>query len=181
MVEDWKGPLEVIWSNPPPQVGPPKASCPGPSLDGFWISPRMETLQLFWATCASVRSFSQWKVSPAVQREPPVFQFVPIASALITGHHRKEPGSILFTPSIQLFIYIDKVPPKPSLLQVEQWQLFQPFLIGGMLQSFDYTCGLSLNSLRRVHVSCAGGAQNWPQYSRCSLTSLSLLARLCLM
>ena len=36
----WKGSLEVIWSKPPAQAGPPTADCPGPCPDGFWISPK---------------------------------------------------------------------------------------------------------------------------------------------
>ena len=40
------------------------------------------------------------KVSPDVQMELHLFQFVPIASSPVTGHHWKEPGSVLFTPSL---------------------------------------------------------------------------------
>ena len=50
------------------------------------------------------------KVFLDVQREPPVFHFVPIASGLVTGHHWKEPGSVLFAPSFQVSIYIDEIP-----------------------------------------------------------------------
>ncbi|GAB0182080.1 mitochondrial enolase superfamily member 1 [Grus japonensis] len=35
LARGWKGPLEVIWSNPPPQAGPPRASCPRPYPDNF--------------------------------------------------------------------------------------------------------------------------------------------------
>lgn len=37
------------------------------------------------------------EVLPHIQRQNPVFQFVPIASCSRTGHHRKQPDSILFT------------------------------------------------------------------------------------
>ena len=37
------------------------------------------------------------KVFPDVQREPPVFQSVPIAPGPVTGHHWKEPGCLLYT------------------------------------------------------------------------------------
>ena len=60
------------------------------------------------------------KVYPDVQREPPVLQFVPISSAPVPGHHRKEPDSILSAPSFQIFIYIEKITPEPPLLQAEQ-------------------------------------------------------------
>jgi len=49
------------------------------------------------------------KVFPDVQREPPVSQFVPIASCPVTGHCWKEPGSVLCAPSLQLFVYVDEV------------------------------------------------------------------------
>jgi len=61
---------------------------------------------------------------------PPIFQFVSIASGLVTGHHWKEPGSGFFAPSLQLFMDIYKILPEPSLLQAEQPQFPQPFLIG---------------------------------------------------
>jgi len=41
-----------------------------------------------------------------------------------------------------MFTYIDKIPPEPSVLQPEEPQLSQPFLIGDMLQSLNL-----LNSL----------------------------------
>jgi len=54
------------------------------------------------------------KVFPDVQREPSVFQFVPIASCPVTRHHRKEPGSIPFLSPLQVFRYIDKIPLETS-------------------------------------------------------------------
>ena len=55
------------------------------------------------------------KVFPHVQREPPVFQFVPIASGPVTAYHWKEPGSIFFATSLQVFLYIDKILPSSLL------------------------------------------------------------------
>jgi len=49
------------------------------------------------------------KMFPDVQREPPVFQLVLIASGPVPGHHREEPGSALFAPSLQVFMYIDEI------------------------------------------------------------------------
>jgi len=69
----------------------------------------METPQPLWGTCASAWSPSQQKSVPDVQREPPVFQFVPIASGPATGHHPEEPGTVLFAPSLQLFMHIDEM------------------------------------------------------------------------
>ena len=47
------------------------------------------------------------------------FQFVPIAPCPVTGHHWKEFGPILLTPTLEIFISIYKVPSQPSLLQGE--------------------------------------------------------------
>ena len=49
----------VTWSTHPAQARPPTAGCPGSCLGGFWISPRGETLQHLWETCASAHPHSQ--------------------------------------------------------------------------------------------------------------------------
>ena len=46
------------------------------------------------------------RVFPDIQRGFPVFQFVPIASSPVTGHHWKEPGCILFASSLKVFIHV---------------------------------------------------------------------------
>jgi len=51
---------------------------------------------------------------PDVQREPLVFWFLAIATGPVTGHHWEEPGSVLFAPSLQVFIQTDEI--LPSLL-----------------------------------------------------------------
>lgn len=51
-----KGPLEVNWSNLSAQAGSPKVGCPGPCLDCFRVSLKMETLQPLQATCAHAQS-----------------------------------------------------------------------------------------------------------------------------
>jgi len=50
------------------------------------------------------------KVFPDVQREPPVFLFVPTAAGPVTGHHWKEPGSVFFAPSLQVFAHVEDPP-----------------------------------------------------------------------
>lgn len=57
----WKGPVGFIWPYPLPKRGHPEAGCPGPCPDGFWISPRLETPQAPWATCAGARAPSHWE------------------------------------------------------------------------------------------------------------------------
>jgi len=48
------------------------------------------------------------KVFPDGQRDPCVFPLEPITSGPVTGHHRKEPGSLCFAPFLQVFIGINK-------------------------------------------------------------------------
>jgi len=109
----------------------------------------METPPPLRETCASAH---RKKVFPDVQWEPPVFVFVPTASGPVTGHHWKEPGSVLFTSSVQVFAYIEKIPPEPSLLPAEQSQLSQAFIMGRMLQTPHCFRGPLLDSLQYVHV-----------------------------
>jgi len=75
------------------------------------------------------------EVLPHVQLELPMLQFVPVAPCPVAGYHWKESGPILLTPTLKIFIGICKVPSQPSLLQAEQAQFPQFFLIGQMLQS----------------------------------------------
>lgn len=53
-----KGPLDIIWSNCSAQAVPPLAE---PCGDGFWVSPRTETLSSPWAGPISAQSPSQPK------------------------------------------------------------------------------------------------------------------------
>jgi len=50
------------------------------------------------------------EILPHVQMELPVLQFVPIAPCPVAGHHWKESGPVLLTPTLQIFINIYKVP-----------------------------------------------------------------------
>jgi len=52
MAEVGRGPLKVIWFCSPAQAGPSRAGCPGPCPDDFGISPKSETPQSPWVTCA---------------------------------------------------------------------------------------------------------------------------------
>jgi len=60
---------------------------------------------------------------------------VPIAPCPVAGHHWKESGPVLLTPTLQIFRGISKVPSQPSLLQAKQAQLAQPLLIGSVPSS----------------------------------------------
>lgn len=89
-------------------------------------------------------------------------------SSCTTPLHRwKEPGHILFVP-LRVPMKIDSISLEPFLPLAEQSHLSQPFPILEMLQSHHYLCQtLSSSSLTLLH----WGAQNWPQHSRCGLTS----------
>ena len=122
---------------------------------------------------------------PDIQTEPPAIQFVPTVSCPVTGHYWKDPGSILFLPFFQIFIYIDKIPVEPSFLQAKQSQLFQLFLIREMLESLNYLCGPLLDSLYRMNVSLVLGSpeldtilrvwphQCWAEWKDCLSQSAS--------
>jgi len=108
-------------------------------------------------------------VFPDVQMAPPVFQFVPVASGPVTRHHWKEPGPVVFAPSLQLFLDIGEIPPEPSLLQVKQSQISQSFLIGMMFSFLHHLCDILLDSFQQIHVSLVLGSpeldralQAWP-------------------
>lgn len=79
-------------------------------------------------------------------------------SGTFSGHHWREPGSVLFAALFQVFIDIGKIP--HSLLFSRLFsKLSQPFFIGEMksfpvpFQSLYHLCGSSLESLQYVHVS----------------------------
>ena len=52
----------------------------------------------------------QSEVLPHVQLELPLFQLVPISPCPVTGHHCKESGPVLLTPTLKIFLSISKVP-----------------------------------------------------------------------
>lgn len=71
----------------------------------------------------SITSLSKWfqflvTLTVKVFRVVPVFQFLPVACCPVTGHHWKEPVSVLFAPCGWLFICINKIPFQPSLRQL---------------------------------------------------------------
>ena len=70
----------------------------------------METPQPLWQPVPVLGRLHREKLFPEVQEEAAVFQFVSTASGPVTEHHWKEPCSVLFSPSLQVFIYIDEIP-----------------------------------------------------------------------
>lgn len=76
-----------------------------------------------------------------------MFQFVPSAPCRVAGHHRGEPGSILLTPSLQIYGDIGEVPSQMSFLKAQQAQISQPFLIREKFQSLNHLCKTLLEAL----------------------------------
>ena len=98
------------------------------------------------------------EVLPHVQLELPRLQFVPVAPCPVAGHHWKESGPVLLTPTLQIFMGISKVPSQPSLLQAEQAQLPQPLLVGEMLQSPPHPRSPVLDSLQQLLIFLEQGS-----------------------
>ena len=76
----------------------------------------------------------QWKeVLSHVQMEVPIFQFVPTASCSVAGNCQKRAWlHLLDTHPLHILINIGEIPSQSSLLQAEQPQVSQPFLVQDM-------------------------------------------------
>lgn len=92
------------------------------------------------------------EVLPDIQTDTHVFQFVPFATYPGPGQHWKQPASILFAPSFQVFMNTDPLW-TPSTSDWRVPTLFQPFLIGKTLQALHHFCSPFLDSLPLLHLS----------------------------
>lgn len=63
-----------------------------------------------------------------------------------------EVGHVSLTPTLKMFININKITSEFSFLKTEQAQFAQPFLTGQMLQAFYHLCGPPLDSLQQLPV-----------------------------
>ena len=62
------------------------------------------------------------EILPHVQMELPVPQFVPIAPCPVTGHHWKELGPILLTPTLQIWVSsLEFQLPAPCIVSLFPW------------------------------------------------------------
>lgn len=138
-----------LWRSPalpPAQAGPPQAGCPGPCQVSSWRSPKRETPQPLWATCARAPSPAQQKsISWCSDRTSFCLCLLPPDLALGTAENRMA----LFAPSLQVFTYINKIPPPPNLLSS---MLNSPSSLGlsseeRCSQTLDRLGGPSLDSL----------------------------------
>lgn len=128
-----------------------QSRCPGLHPGGFWRSLWRKFHNLPQQPMPVFHHLCNTQVLPDNWIEPPVFWFVLPTSCPGTGHHWKEPGSVFFAPSLQVFIDVDEIPLKPPLHQAEWSQLYQPLLSGEMFQSFHCLDGSTLDSFQYVH------------------------------
>jgi len=54
---------------------------------------------------------------------------------------QEEPGFVVFTPSLQVFVDVDKVPPSHLFSRLKMAQLSQSFPVGEMFQSLSHLPG----------------------------------------
>lgn len=110
---------------------------------------------------------------PDVQRAPPVSQFVLTAPCSVSGHWQ-ELGSVIFTPSLQVFMYNDKIPLQAFSSLDEQSQLshlplhvrwFNPFItlvaLGWILHYFHISLVLRCPELSLDPVLLLWPQQCW--------------------
>jgi len=148
----WTGPWGVIWLNTPTKQDHIKPVARDDVQIAFEYLQGWRLHNLFGQTVPVLDHPDSKIVFPNVQMDHPVFQFVPIVSGPITGHHWKKPGPILFAPLFQMFIDIKKI--TLSLL----FSGSQSFLKGQMLQSLNEFSGSLLDSFQYVHVSAVLGS-----------------------
>ena len=85
---------------------------------GFEYLQRKRIHSLSGQPVPGLRHPQREEVLPHVQLELPLLQFVPVAPCPVAGHHWKESGPILLTPTLQIFVSFSKVLSQPSLLQM---------------------------------------------------------------
>lgn len=105
---------------------------------------------------------------------------MPIASCPDTGYHRKEPGSVLFALSLQVFVYVDSYPlelNRPSSLSLSSQE--RCFMLSSIFMALCWTlCCVSMSLL-------CWGTHNWTSTPGVAslvlnrITSLDLMVRLC--
>ena len=114
----------------PTQAGSPRASCPAPCPDGFWVLPRTEIVQRPWVTCSSARSPSHWKtVSWCTGRMPCVSVCAHYLLCCHLAPRKRAWVCLLYT-----FPSASYIQTPLRLLQAEQSQLFQTPLMWEKLQ-----------------------------------------------
>lgn len=78
-----------------------------------------------------------------------------ISCCSAAGQHQKEPVTVCFIPSLQIFVYIDEIPSDPSLLQAKESHFSQSFHTHQMIQSLTDLSGHLLDFAQHIHVFLA--------------------------
>ena len=110
----WKGPLWVTQPNPLPKQGHPQQAAQDLVQAGLEYLQRRRLHNLPGQPVPGLRHPQREEVLPPVQLELPLLQFVPVAPCPVTGHHWKEPGPVLLTPTLQIFVSINTLGPTSS-------------------------------------------------------------------
>lgn len=125
---------------------------------------RMETSKSLWTLCASI-----W---PPLQNKTVFLCSDGLSCVSVCPHCHwscyraslEEPGSVSFTPALQVHSDIDKIPPEPSFLQVELSDLSQSLL--------SHICNSFLGSIQYVHVSfVVGNPGLYPAIQMCHISA----------
>ena len=119
-VRGWQGYLWVTQSNPLPKQGHPEQAAQHRIQAGLEYLQRRRLHSLPGQPGPGLHHPPGEEVLPRVQLELPLLQFVPVAPCPVAGHHWKESGPILLTPTLQIFVGISKVPSQPSLLSAHK-------------------------------------------------------------
>ena len=112
------------------------AGYPAPYPGGFCWSLSRRLHRLSWQPVPVLWHLYNTEVLVGVQREPPVFQFVPTVSSLGTEHHWEGQGFIFIALSLQVFIDIE-IPlslifvglNSPSSLNLSSWERDSNFFV----------------------------------------------------
>ena len=102
----WQGPLWVTQPNPLPKQGHPEQAAQHRGQAGLEHLQRRRLHSLPGQPGPGLRHPQREEVLPHLQLELPMLQFVPVAPCPVAGHHWKELGPILLTPTLQIFISI---------------------------------------------------------------------------
>lgn len=161
--------VEGHWAQLAVPAGTPRAGGPGTHPSGCWRSLRRIPHSL-WAACVNALSLTQHSSASWCSEGISCVPIVLIASGPGTGHQWNVPGSVLFAPSLQVFVDISEIP--LSFLHAEQPQLFLRLLKGEVCPSpINYFSGPLCDFLQCVCVSLV--PQNQTQLSRCASPVLS--------
>jgi len=132
----WKGFQEIIQFNNPAKA----CSLQQVVQESFQVGSGCLHHNLSGQLVPVLRHPHSKEVLPCVNMELTMFQYLPITLCSIASHHGRESATINLPPTLLILINSDEITFQPSLLQTDQFQGFQPFLICEMLQGLNHVC-----------------------------------------